>query len=158
MASWSEGHHTCKAGPWCDRRPGPDSEDYCNTHYQQERRGQELRPIEGTIEALLHRIVPQPDLRAGACAGEDTESFTNPRSQAQAVKRAEVCATCPVLWECRDWALATLETEGRNDGDPWPTSSIVQGGMWFKAAGGGHKRPPVDLIAIIEGEEVELAA
>lgn len=155
---------TCKAGPWCDR-PGYQGRDgsagtegYCDAHAQQVRRGKPLAPIEGAIEALLYRTVPQPDLREGACVGEDAESFANPRSRAQAVKRAGVCATCPVLWECRDWALATLETEGRNDGDPWPVSGIIQGGMWFKAAGGGHKRPPVDLVAIIEGEEVELAA
>lgn len=143
-APWSVriNEDTCLAGPWCDRLPG-EALGFCQAHYQQHCRGQELRPVEGSVEALLARVVPQPDLSGAACAGVDTDSFVEVSGAARARSVARICSSCPVLEECRDWAYATHGERGiRAEGDPWPVRGVF-GGVWFKIKGS-----PVDLLQV----------
>jgi WhiB family transcriptional regulator, redox-sensing transcriptional regulator len=55
---------------------------------------------------------------SGACRGVGDDLFFNPdneRGQAKRVREAgakAVCATCPVIAECLDWALAVGEPYG----------------------------------------------
>ena len=54
----------------------------------------------------------------GACVTEDTELFFHPENERgprrEARERAAkaVCARCPVLTQCREWALETREPFG----------------------------------------------
>lgn len=54
----------------------------------------------------------------GACTDTDTELFFHPdnergpRREAREAAAKAVCATCPVLQQCRDYALATREPFG----------------------------------------------
>lgn len=52
----------------------------------------------------------------GACLGEDPELFfpvgTSGPARVQILEAKAVCARCPVLAECRQWALATREPYG----------------------------------------------
>jgi len=54
----------------------------------------------------------------GACTSRDTELFFHPdnergpRREAREAAAKAVCATCPVLRECREHALATREPYG----------------------------------------------
>jgi WhiB family redox-sensing transcriptional regulator len=64
----------------------------------------------------------QPDVRepdvfdtawqaAGACRGADTRLFFPVNDDAAAEAKA-ICAGCPVVEECREWAIATRQRDG----------------------------------------------
>lgn len=120
-------------GPWCERFC-TIGQKFCSDHRRQLRDHGELWPIKTTESSLseaLKRVIPMPDLSGAACAGMDTASFTQPAHPKRARKVAEICAGCPVLKECRAWALATHEGGDSRTGDPWPIQGVV-GGIWFK--------------------------
>lgn len=142
------GSDTCVAGPWCDKpTPRVDREGtsrLCDGHRQQKLRGIPLKPLEGTLEASLQRMVPMPDLRKAAC-GEADFDFTSigTATQRKAAEAAEYCAGCPVLDECREYADSTREGSGRGQGDPWPVRG-VWGGVWYPI---NRDRPARELLA-----------
>lgn len=66
-----------------------------------------------------HAVDNKPDWRErAACRGTDTEAFYLPDRMRAAKARAHeaaakaICADCPVMWQCRDWALRTNEQWG----------------------------------------------
>ncbi|MBB5937043.1 WhiB family transcriptional regulator [Streptomyces zagrosensis] len=55
--------------------------------------------------------------RHAACVDEDPELFfpvgaTSPRTLQQEQEAKAVCARCPIIDMCRDWAVATGQTHG----------------------------------------------
>jgi WhiB family redox-sensing transcriptional regulator len=73
----------------------------------------------GTPRKSTTRQVPAPVpvtpivnwLIKAACADVDPEAFSAVTSQAEAEAKA-ICARCPVLLQCRDFALATAQEWG----------------------------------------------
>lgn len=71
---------------------------------------------EGAAGPLLQLVAPVTDWRSRAiCRASDDRTFFPPKGPAaeKAVSRAKaICLTCPVMAECRDWALRhPAETE-----------------------------------------------
>lgn len=80
-------------------------------------------PVEGSVMADPRRL---PAVREGAwdwrvgaaCRGRDTATFYHPdneRGPARVRREARakaICASCPVIDECRRWALSTREPYG----------------------------------------------
>lgn len=71
------------------------------------------------LARMLHYITsqtgPMPDLRTGACVGSDDADNWHADQHREARLRAEaksVCRRCPVIGECRDYALANPSVSG----------------------------------------------
>lgn len=54
---------------------------------------------------------PPSFVEHGACAGADLSLFYPVRGESAAKGKA-ICATCPVLTACREWAIARRERHG----------------------------------------------
>jgi hypothetical protein len=94
----------------------------------------EQMDLEATERRHLHLDVaaawvrypaPGPWVLEAACAGMDVSAFVNPLNADAAARARAVCADCPVLADCDDYAL-TAHTWGvwggqlRRGGNPQP--------------------------------------
>ena len=81
-----------------------------------------------TVAEVVAAIVRRPDWQArAACLGAGVDLFFPPRGQSTAAAKA-LCATCPVVAECQDYALETDAEAG------------IWGGMGARAL---RRRPEV---------------
>ncbi|MDO5747571.1 MAG: WhiB family transcriptional regulator [Actinomycetaceae bacterium] len=70
----------------------------------------------------------------GACADMDTEKFFHPEGERGGTRRRRaeaakaICMTCPVINECRDYALSTHEPYG-----VWGGMSEEERRDWIRA-------------------------
>lgn len=71
------------------------------------------------LARMLHYITaqagPMPDLRDGLCVGsENADDWHADQHRSASLRREarEICHACPVLVECRDYALANPNLDG----------------------------------------------
>ena len=77
------------------------------------------RPAEVDKSVVWDTPIPGPWVEDGVCASVDTDIFF-PESGGNESKRAKaICSTCPVIDQCREYAMANPQVRGIWGGTSW---------------------------------------